>query len=154
MTLFVLIPTLVGVVGVAYLLLRAIYRVTLHPLVAFPGPKLRAISHLPHAISGWRGRQPYDVRSVLAIAYFQSTCATPISGKGRRKLHIYLGGNWCFLETVSVDVAGRAPSSGMRSQVLHMPSAAALFIGPGLLVRDLVARSYQSSDVRDSLPSR
>lgn len=47
-----------------YLALRALYRITFHPLVRFPGPKLRAISHLPHALSGVRGRQPYDVRDL------------------------------------------------------------------------------------------
>ncbi|KAF2656780.1 cytochrome P450 [Lophiostoma macrostomum CBS 122681] len=47
-----------------YLVLRAIYRITFHPLVRFPGPRLRAISHLPHAFCGLVGRQPYDVREL------------------------------------------------------------------------------------------
>ncbi|KAF2831530.1 cytochrome P450 [Ophiobolus disseminans] len=47
-----------------YFITRAIYRITLHPLVPFPDPKLRAISHLPHAIFGARGRQPYAIRGL------------------------------------------------------------------------------------------
>ncbi|KAL9039403.1 MAG: hypothetical protein Q9214_004893 [Letrouitia sp. 1 TL-2023] len=47
-----------------YLTARALYRLTLHSLARFPGPKLRAISHLPQTISGIRGRQPFDVRDL------------------------------------------------------------------------------------------
>ncbi|KAF1951056.1 cytochrome P450 4F3 omega-hydroxylase [Byssothecium circinans] len=47
-----------------YFLLRALYRVTFHPLCAFPGPKLRAISHLPHAYYGSKGIQAVAVREL------------------------------------------------------------------------------------------
>lgn len=59
-TLLILTPLLL----VLYLGVRAIYRITFHPLANFPGPKLRAISHLPQAISGVHGRQPFDVRDL------------------------------------------------------------------------------------------
>ena len=49
---------------VAYFILRAAYRITFHPLANFPGPKLRGVSHLPHAFSGFKGRQPFDVRDI------------------------------------------------------------------------------------------
>jgi hypothetical protein len=55
---------LIAIVVTIYFVVRAIYRVTFHPLVRFPSPKLRAISHIPHAFSGKRGRQPYDVREL------------------------------------------------------------------------------------------
>ncbi|KAF2792082.1 cytochrome P450 4F3 omega-hydroxylase [Melanomma pulvis-pyrius CBS 109.77] len=48
----------------SYLLLRALYRITFHPLCAFPGPKLRAISHLPHAYYGSQGIQAVAVRDL------------------------------------------------------------------------------------------
>ncbi|KAF2008708.1 cytochrome P450 [Aaosphaeria arxii CBS 175.79] len=66
MALITLTYAFVGIASAAclYMTLRAIYRLTLHPLVSFPGPRLRAVSHLPHAFSGWRGRQPYDVRDL------------------------------------------------------------------------------------------
>ncbi|KAG9235760.1 cytochrome P450 4F3 omega-hydroxylase [Amylocarpus encephaloides] len=47
-----------------YYVVRAIYRITFHPLRAFPGPRLRAISHLPHAIAGVKGRQAFEVRDL------------------------------------------------------------------------------------------
>ena len=36
----------------------------MHPLTKFPGPKIRAISHLPTAFHSWRGQEP---RQVLAL---------------------------------------------------------------------------------------
>ena len=36
---------IVSIAYVVYVFLRAIYRITLHPLAKFPGPKLAAISH-------------------------------------------------------------------------------------------------------------
>ncbi|KAF2655026.1 cytochrome P450 [Lophiostoma macrostomum CBS 122681] len=54
------------VVPSLYLLIRAVYRIFLHPLRAFPGPKLRAISHIPHAIAGTKGRAAFDVRDLHA----------------------------------------------------------------------------------------
>lgn len=56
--------TILTTLVTSYFVLRALYRITFHPLVRFPGPKLRAISHLPHAFSGAWGRQPYDVREL------------------------------------------------------------------------------------------
>lgn len=50
----------------ASLALRALYRVKLHPLASFPGPSSRAISHIPHALSGVYGRQSFDVRDLHA----------------------------------------------------------------------------------------
>ena len=67
---------------------RIIYRLFLHPLANYPGPRLRAISHLPHAISGVRGRQPFDVRDlhcrygpVVRIAPNELSFITPSSWK-------------------------------------------------------------------------
>jgi hypothetical protein len=61
---FQFLATLVTTLVTGYFVVRALYRITFHPLVRFPGPKLRAISHLPHAFSGVKGRQPYDVREL------------------------------------------------------------------------------------------
>jgi hypothetical protein len=58
------LAALITILVTGYFVVRAVYRVTFHPLVRFPGPKLRAISHLPHAFSGKQGRQPYDVREL------------------------------------------------------------------------------------------
>ncbi|KAI9725830.1 MAG: hypothetical protein M1828_002459 [Chrysothrix sp. TS-e1954] len=52
------------VITIAYLVARATYRLTLHPLAGFPGPKLRAISHLPTALANSQGREPYAIRDL------------------------------------------------------------------------------------------
>ncbi|KAH8809305.1 cytochrome P450 4F3 omega-hydroxylase [Xylogone sp. PMI_703] len=44
-----------------FLVVRAIYRVTFHPLAKFPGPKFRAISTIPHAWSTISGNLPHDL---------------------------------------------------------------------------------------------
>lgn len=49
---------------VLFVCLRAIYRLTLHPLKAFPGPAARAISHIPHAHSILSGYLPQDLTSL------------------------------------------------------------------------------------------
>ncbi|PVH91593.1 cytochrome P450 [Periconia macrospinosa] len=85
-----------------FFFLRAIYRITIHPLVKFPGPKIRAISHLPHAFSGVAGRQPYDVRElhrkygpVVRICPNQLSFITPSAWEdiyghaANKKLHKY-----------------------------------------------------------------
>jgi hypothetical protein len=87
---------------IGYFALRSLYRITFHPLVRFPGPKLRAISHLPHAFSGSRGRQPYGVREphrrygpVVRICPDQLSFITPSSWEdiyghaATKKLHKY-----------------------------------------------------------------
>ncbi|OCK73151.1 cytochrome P450 [Lepidopterella palustris CBS 459.81] len=51
---------------ILYFVVRAIYRITIHPLCAYPGPKLRAISHLPQAIAGASGRQFFAIRDLHA----------------------------------------------------------------------------------------
>ncbi|KAF2244703.1 hypothetical protein BU26DRAFT_608250 [Trematosphaeria pertusa] len=61
---FCSLPLLATVLPILFLLARAIYRIPFHLLGQIPGPKLRVISHLPHAISGTRGQQPHDVRNL------------------------------------------------------------------------------------------
>ncbi|OJD29661.1 toxin biosynthesis cytochrome p450 monooxygenase [Diplodia corticola] len=49
-----------------FLSLRAVYRLLLHPLRAFPGPASRAVSHIPHALSTLSGHLPRDLTSLHA----------------------------------------------------------------------------------------
>ena len=44
----------------AFLIFQAIYRVHLHPLAKYPGPKLNAISPIPSILSLLRGRLPLE----------------------------------------------------------------------------------------------
>ena len=50
-----------------YCIIRAVYRVTGHPLAHFPGPTLRGLSHVPSAVARLRGREPFEVRDLHKI---------------------------------------------------------------------------------------
>ncbi|TVY51126.1 Averantin hydroxylase [Lachnellula cervina] len=50
----------------SYLALRALYRVTLHPLASYPGPTLWCISDLPSAYQTLRGTLPFKLTSLHA----------------------------------------------------------------------------------------
>uniref|UniRef100_A0A0B7JUQ6 Uncharacterized protein n=1 Tax=Bionectria ochroleuca TaxID=29856 RepID=A0A0B7JUQ6_BIOOC len=59
-----LLASSLALVGIAYLLLIAIYRLYFHPLSKYPGPFLNRISPLPLSIALLRGRLPFYVKHI------------------------------------------------------------------------------------------
>ncbi|KAL2864248.1 cytochrome P450 [Aspergillus lucknowensis] len=54
----------IGTIYTAYLVLRSIYRLTLHPLAKYPGPKIGAVSQLWFARSWFYGKYFQDIEEL------------------------------------------------------------------------------------------
>ncbi|KAH8680028.1 averantin oxidoreductase [Tricladium varicosporioides] len=57
-----LLAALLAIFGTIWLIALAIYRLYLHPLAKFPGPRLHAVSSIPAIVSVLKGRLPMDTK--------------------------------------------------------------------------------------------
>ncbi|KAA8615014.1 CypX Cytochrome P450 [Pyrenophora tritici-repentis] len=132
---------------VSFLILRAIYRLALHPLKAFPGPASRAVSHVPHAKSILSGYLPYELTALHAkygdavriapdmVSFIAPEAWTDIYGHGPNRNFPKWGMTRSHKTVDHILSANNADHSRQRRLVNHAFSDKALRAQEGIVMR-------------------